>query len=107
MARQRLLGEAARTRLLGLPVDERDIVRHATLRPEDLTLVAQRRTEARFFAEWDAVARANSARPAPEMDGEGIVPFDHRTQRGTASPLIPDPIARMDISPDRAFPGFA
>ncbi|HEY7551073.1 MAG TPA: phospholipase D-like domain-containing protein, partial [Hyphomicrobiaceae bacterium] len=64
-------------------------------------------TEARFFAEWDAVARANSARPAPEMDGEGIVPFDHRTQRGTASPLIPDPIARVDISPDRAFPGFA
>ena len=46
MARQRLLGEAARTRLLGLPVDERDIVRHATLRPEDLTLVSQRRGEA-------------------------------------------------------------
>src|SRR5579863_8699403 len=43
MARRRLLGEAARTRLLGLPADERDIVRYATLRPEDLTLVAQRR----------------------------------------------------------------
>jgi len=43
MARRRLLGEAARTRLLGLPADERDIVRYATLRPQDLTLVAQRR----------------------------------------------------------------
>ena len=43
MARQRLLGEIARARLLGLPADEREIVRHATLRSEDLTLIAQRR----------------------------------------------------------------
>ena len=45
MARQRLLGEAARARLLGLPADEREVLRHATLGPEDLALVAQRRGE--------------------------------------------------------------
>jgi TnpA family transposase len=43
MARQRLLGEAARARLLGLPADEREVLRHATLGPEDLALVAQHR----------------------------------------------------------------
>lgn len=43
MARRRLLGEAARARLLGLPADERGVARHATLGPEDLALVAQRR----------------------------------------------------------------
>ena len=31
MARQRLLGEAARARLLGLPAHEREVLRHATL----------------------------------------------------------------------------
>ena len=43
MARQRLLGEAARARLLGLPAHEREVLRHATLGPEDLALIAQRR----------------------------------------------------------------
>ena len=43
MARQRLLGEVARARLLGLLAAEREVLRHATLGPEDLALVAQRR----------------------------------------------------------------
>lgn len=38
MARQRLLGAAARARLLGLPADEREVLRYATLGPEDLRL---------------------------------------------------------------------
>ena len=45
MAR-RLLGEAAQARLLGLPADEREVIRYATLGPEDLALVAERRGEA-------------------------------------------------------------
>jgi len=46
MARQRLLGEAIQARLLGLPADEREMVRHATLGSEDFALIAQRRGEA-------------------------------------------------------------
>jgi TnpA family transposase len=33
-------------RLLGLPADEREMVRHATLGSEDFALIAQRRGEA-------------------------------------------------------------
>jgi TnpA family transposase len=46
MARQRLLGETARARLLGLPAEEREVIRHAPLGAEDLALVLQRRGEA-------------------------------------------------------------
>src|SRR5437763_1121493 len=46
MARRWLLGEAAQARLLGLPADEREVIRYATLGPEDLALVAERRGEA-------------------------------------------------------------
>ena len=35
MARRWLLGEAAQARLVGLPADEREVIRYATLGPED------------------------------------------------------------------------
>ena len=46
MARQRLLSEAAHARLLGLPANEREVLRYATLSAGDLELVAGRRGEA-------------------------------------------------------------
>ena len=46
MARRWLLGEAAQARLVGLPADEREVIRYATLGPEDSALVAERRGEA-------------------------------------------------------------
>ena len=46
MARRWLLGEAAQARLVGLPADEREVIRYATLGPENMALVAERRGEA-------------------------------------------------------------
>jgi TnpA family transposase len=43
MAKRRLLGEAAQARLLGLPTDERAMIRYVTLGADDLALIAQRR----------------------------------------------------------------
>lgn len=60
-----------------------------------------------FLARWDTVARANAAVPPPDMAGEGIVPYDHTTHKGSGSSLIPDAIARVDVGPDPAFPGVA
>jgi hypothetical protein len=39
MARQRLLGEAVQARLLGLPPDERERIRHAAPGSEDIALI--------------------------------------------------------------------
>ena len=39
-------GRGGEARLVGLPADEREVIRYATLGPEDLALVAERRGEA-------------------------------------------------------------
>ncbi|MCW6512032.1 DUF4158 domain-containing protein [Lichenifustis flavocetrariae] len=44
MARRRLLGDEQWTALFALPAGERDVVRHCTLTPDDLTLVAAQRS---------------------------------------------------------------
>ena len=44
MARRRLLGDEQRAALFALPAGERDVVRHCTLTPDDLTLVAAKRS---------------------------------------------------------------
>lgn len=44
MARRRLLNDEQWARLLGLPSGERDVVRHCTLTPDDLALVAGKRS---------------------------------------------------------------
>lgn len=46
MARRRLLSDDAWAQLLAPPTDERAIVRHYTLSPEDLALIAEKRTDA-------------------------------------------------------------
>ena len=42
MARRRLLGDEQWAALFALPAGERDVVRHCTLNPDDLALVAPR-----------------------------------------------------------------
>ena len=44
MARRRLLGDEQWAALFALPAGERDVVRHCTLTPEDLALVAAKRS---------------------------------------------------------------
>ena len=44
MARRRLLGDEQWTALFALPTGERDVVRHCTLTPDDLALVAAKRS---------------------------------------------------------------
>lgn len=44
MARRRLLTDEQWAGLLALPRDERDVVRHCTLTPDDLALVAAKRS---------------------------------------------------------------
>ena len=44
MARRRLLGDEQWAALFALPAGERDVVRHCTLTPDDLTLVAAKRS---------------------------------------------------------------
>ena len=44
MARRRLLGDEQWAALFALPACERDIVRHCTLTPDDLTLIAAKRS---------------------------------------------------------------
>ena len=44
MARRRLLGNEQWAALFALPAGERDVVRHCTLTPDDLTLVAAKRS---------------------------------------------------------------
>jgi TnpA family transposase len=43
MARQRLLADEQWARLLALPSDERDVVRHCTLAPDELAVLATKR----------------------------------------------------------------
>src|SRR5689334_2458088 len=44
MARRRLLGDAFWAGVFALPSDEREVVRHCTLTPDDLTFVAAKRS---------------------------------------------------------------
>ena len=44
MARRRLLGDEQWAALFALPAGERDVVRHCTLTPDDLALVAAKRS---------------------------------------------------------------
>ena len=53
-----------------------------------------------FLPRWDAVAAANQARALPDMDGEGIVPFDYRAAPGKKHGSIPDSLAQLDFAPD-------
>jgi hypothetical protein len=53
-----------------------------------------------FLPRWDAVAAANQGRALPDMDGEGIVPFDYRAAPGKKHGSIPDSLAQLDFAPD-------
>ena len=94
MARQRLLGEAIQARLLGLPADEREMVRHATLGSEDFALIAQRRGEANQLG--FALMLVCLRHPGRVLEGDEVPP-----------PALLNYLARqLDVEPD-AFAAYA
>ena len=104
MARRRLLGDEQWAALFALPAGERDVVRHCTLTPDDLTLVAAKRSasnrlgyalllcalrhpgralETRREAArppWSLSSRANSASTRPCSAPAPTVPQTRREQ---------------------------
>jgi TnpA family transposase len=88
MARQRLLGEAIQARLLCLPADKREMVRHATLGSEDFALIAQRRGEANQLG--FALMLVCLRHPGRVLEGDEVPP-----------PALLNYLARqLDVEPD-------
>lgn len=53
-----------------------------------------------FIGHWDSVAAANAALSAPQMAGEGVIPFDFTAVKGRSHGSLPDELANIDFSPE-------
>jgi TnpA family transposase len=95
MARQRLLGEAVQARLLGLPADEREIIRHATLGSGDFALIAERRGEANQLG--FALMLVCLRHPGRVLEGDEVPP------RALLNYLA----RQLEVEPDDAFAAYA